>query len=103
MKGQSKLRQKKFAEEEKVKKACHITACLEDNEAKDFHQAIKHIKGKSRQSQIPTPCFNEKDNLLVDPEEILEEKASYSARLADNPTGISKNREHWGTHRATTS
>ncbi|MBW0474301.1 hypothetical protein O181_014016 [Austropuccinia psidii MF-1] len=97
MKGRSKLKQKKFAKTEKIKRARHITACLEGNEAKDFHQ------GKSRQSQIPTPCFNEQGDLLVDPEAILEERASYSAKLADDPVGISKNREHWGTYRATTA
>ncbi|MBW0482501.1 hypothetical protein O181_022216 [Austropuccinia psidii MF-1] len=86
---------------EKVKKAWHITACLEDNEAKDFRQAIQHLQGKSRQSRIPTPCFNEQGDLLVDPEAILEEQASYSSKLADDPIGISKNQEHWGTYRAT--
>ncbi|MBW0473535.1 hypothetical protein O181_013250 [Austropuccinia psidii MF-1] len=97
------MRQKKFAKMEKVKKSRHITACLEDNEAKDFHQAIQHLQGKSRQSQMPTPCFNEQGDLLVDPEAILEERASYSAKLADDPIGMSKNREHWGTYGATTA
>ncbi|MBW0493349.1 hypothetical protein O181_033064 [Austropuccinia psidii MF-1] len=87
----------------KLEKALQLKQNPQDNEAKEFHQAIQHPQGKYRQSQIPTPCFNEKGNLLVDQEEILEEKASNSPRLAGNLTGIYKNQGHWGIYRATNS
>ncbi|MBW0485337.1 hypothetical protein O181_025052 [Austropuccinia psidii MF-1] len=63
-----------------------MTAFLEENKEKDFYQAIQHLQEKSRQSHIPTPCFNDQGNLLVDPEDILEERACYSAKLADDMT-----------------
>ncbi|MBW0510110.1 hypothetical protein O181_049825 [Austropuccinia psidii MF-1] len=88
----SRLKQRKFSRTLKLCQARRICFLLDNRESKDFHALVQKLQGKGQKSQMLTPCYNTKGVLLIDPKDILDERANYSKQLASDPEGISKNK-----------
>ncbi|MBW0525215.1 hypothetical protein O181_064930 [Austropuccinia psidii MF-1] len=104
MKCRAHTQRQKYEKQMKSKRSRFINSLLAKCKPKDFHQQVKQLQGKSHRCQIPTPCFNKKkDSLVIDPIEILNERALYSSELAADPSNISKNQIHWIGKRSVTA
>ncbi|KAI7936225.1 hypothetical protein MJO29_015528 [Puccinia striiformis f. sp. tritici] len=91
----AKIAIKRYAAKLRQEKGRRINSMLLDNEGEDFHRAIQALQGRSKTKQDNTPCFNLKDELVTNPDDILEARATYSEILASDPTGISKDKKRW--------